>query len=106
MSAARWIASHGVRVWADGDCLTLEGLAALGPQRAAEIVAFARENKLQLLNELGGPSGLPACPCMGCGQPFMPSDENKRYCRVRCFDTMRPTAGHVLCKKQEFSRHG
>lgn len=106
MNPVQWIESLGVRVWVDGDRLTLEGLAALGPQRASEVVAYARENKLQLLNELGGPSGLPARPCLGCGQLFTPQDENKRYCKVRCFDTMRPTACGVFCKKQELNRHG
>lgn len=106
MSAVRWLSSQGVRVWADGGSLTLEGLAALGPQRASEVVAYARENKLQLLKELGGPLGLPARPCMGCGRLFSPQDENKRYCHVRCFDTMTRAEGDVLCKKQELCRNG
>jgi len=59
MSAAGWIAARGVRVWAEGDALTLEGLASLPPGQAAEVLAFARQNKARLLEELGGPSGLP-----------------------------------------------
>lgn len=89
MSAARWIESRGVRVWAEGDSLTLEGLAALGPEQASEVLAFARQNKAQILEELGEPPGLPARPCLGCGKPFTPSDENKVYCRAWCFNHMR-----------------
>lgn len=89
MSAARWIESRGVRVLAEGDALTLEGMAGLSPEQADEVLAFARQHKAQLLEELGGPSGLPVRPCLGCGKPFMPSDENKIFCRARCFNTMR-----------------
>jgi hypothetical protein len=59
MSAARWLVSQGVRVLAEGDTLTLEGLAALTPEQAAKVVAYARQNKARLLEELGGLSGLP-----------------------------------------------
>lgn len=69
--------------------LTLEGLAALDPEQASEVLHFARQNKARLLEELGGPPGLPVRPCLGCGKPFTPSDENKVFCRARCFNTMR-----------------
>jgi len=59
MSAARWLVSQGVRVLAESDTLTLEGLAALTPEQAAKVVAYARQNKARLLEELGGLSGLP-----------------------------------------------
>lgn len=58
MNATHWIKSCGVRVLAEGNALTLEGLAALTPDQASEVLAFARQNKARLLNELGGPSGL------------------------------------------------
>lgn len=59
MSAVRWIESRGVRVLAEGDSLTLEGLAALGPEQASEVLTYARQNKARLLEELRGPSGFP-----------------------------------------------
>ena len=89
MTAACWIESRGIRVWAEGDALTLEGLAALEPEQASEVLAFARQNKALLLEELGGPSGLPVRLCRGCGKPFTPYDQNKVYCQARCFNTMR-----------------
>jgi hypothetical protein len=88
MSAARWIESRGVRVWAEGDALTLDGLAALRPDQAFEVLAFARQNKARLLEELAQLSALPARRCLGCGKPFMPTDDNKVYCRAKCFSTM------------------
>ncbi|WP_089274640.1 hypothetical protein [Humidesulfovibrio mexicanus] len=84
MSVARWIESRGVRVWAEGDALTLEGLAALEPEKASEVLTFARQNKKQLLEELGR-----QIACRGCGMTFTPSDPSKVYCRARCFNTMR-----------------
>lgn len=59
MNATRWIESRGIRVWAKGDSLTLEGLAALEPEQASEVLNYARQNKAQLLDELRGPSDLP-----------------------------------------------
>lgn len=59
MNAARWFESQGVRLLAEGDALTLEGLAALAPEQAAEVVAFARQNKARLLEELGASQRLP-----------------------------------------------
>lgn len=59
MNAVRWVESRGVRVLAEGDALILEGLAALTPEQASEVLAFARQNKARLLQELGGALGLP-----------------------------------------------
>ncbi len=84
MTAARWIESRGVRVWAEGDSLTLAGMSALTPEQAAEVLAYARQNKARLLEELGA-----QIACRGCGKPFTPSDPNKVFCRARCFNTMR-----------------
>jgi len=86
MTAAKWIESRGVKVLAEGDSLTLAGLSALTPDQAGQVLAFARQNKMQLLEELGG---LPTRRCLGCGQPFVPSDENKVYCKAKCFSTAR-----------------
>lgn len=89
MSAARWIESRGVRVRAEGVALTLEGLAGIPSELAAEVLAFARQNKAQLLEELGEPPGLPTRPCVGCGKPFTPSHESMVYCRAWCFNHVR-----------------
>lgn len=86
MSAARWIESRGVRVLAEGGALTLEGLAGIPSALAAEVLAFARQNKARLLEELGEPPGLPARLCLGCGEPFTPSHESMVYCRAWCFN--------------------
>lgn len=59
MNSTRWIESRGIRVWAKGDSLTLEGLAALEPGQASEVLNYARQNKAQLLEELRGSSDLP-----------------------------------------------
>ncbi len=84
MTAARWIESRGIRVWAEGGALTLEGLAALEPEQASKVLAFARQNKARLLEELGG-----QIACRGCGKPFTPSDPNKVFCRAWCFNHVR-----------------
>ncbi len=89
MNAARWIESRGVRVWAEGDSLTLDGLDEITPELASEVVAYARQNKVLLLEELMGGFGPLARLCLGCGKPFKPSDENKVYCRAGCANTMR-----------------
>ena len=86
MTAAKWIKTFGVQVTVEGDSLSLAGLASLTPGQAAEVLAYARQNKARLLEELGG---LPARRCLGCGQPFVPSDENKVYCKAKCFSTAR-----------------
>ena len=33
--------------------------------------------------------GLSVRLCMGCGNPFTPSDDNKVYCRAKCWNTLR-----------------
>lgn len=84
MTAAKWIESCGVQVTAEGDSLRLVGLASLTPGQAAEVLAFARQNKTRLLEELGA-----QVDCRGCGKPFTPSDPNKVYCCAKCFSTAR-----------------
>ena len=32
-------------------------------------------------------SGLPVRLCLGCGNPFTPSADNKVYCRAKCWNT-------------------
>lgn len=59
MNATQWVESKGVRVWAEGDTLTLEGLSCLAPEQAASLVEYARENKARLLEELEGVVELP-----------------------------------------------
>ncbi len=90
MSAARWIEAQGVRVWAKGDSITLEGLDTIRPELASRVLAFAKQNKGQLLIELGGPSGLPARQCLGCGKSFVPSNPVKVYCQAKCCNTCKP----------------
>lgn len=62
MSAVRWIESQGVRVQCEGDSLILEGLDEIRPELASEVLAFARQNKAQLLAELGGAASIPWPP--------------------------------------------
>lgn len=33
--------------------------------------------------------GLPVRLCLGCGNPFTPSDDNKVYCQAKCWNTPR-----------------
>lgn len=58
MSAARWLESQGIRVWAKDDALTLEGLSALTPENEAKVLDYARQNKTRLLEELRAPVAL------------------------------------------------
>jgi hypothetical protein len=72
-----------------GERIKLVGLDRLTEEQARGAIHFARQNKARLLEELGEPPGLPARPCLGCGKPFMPKDENKVYCRAWCFNHMQ-----------------
>lgn len=92
MTATTWIEGRGVRVRVKGGNVILEGLAALGQDGAAEVMAYARQHKARLLEELGGPSGPPPRECRGCGQPFIPAHPSTVYCSARCFNTMSPLA--------------
>lgn len=58
MSIVQQIERHGARVYAEDGSLILEGLDTLEEARAREILAFARQNKVLLLSELGESSGL------------------------------------------------
>lgn len=89
MSELSWIVAHGVRVRPDGELLVLEGLSALGKERAAEVVAYARKNKASILLELANPAHRPERQCLGCGKLFTPTREAVLYCQARCFNTVQ-----------------
>lgn len=55
MSASRWIESQGVRVQVEDDKIILD-LKALGQKHRAEVLAFARQNKKKILEEVGDTS--------------------------------------------------
>ncbi len=67
-----------------GERIKLVGLDRLPEEQAREAINFARQHKAKLLQELMGGFGPLARLCLGCGKPFMPSDENKVYCRAGC----------------------
>lgn len=90
MSVTTHLRNLGVEVLPlHGERIKLVGLDRLPEEQAWGAIDFARQNKARLLEELGEPSGLPARPCLGCGKPFTPSDENKVYCRAWCFNHVR-----------------
>ena len=89
MSMATHLRNLGVEVLPlHGERIKLVGLDRLPEDQARGALDFARQNKAQLLAELMGGFGPLARLCLGCGKPFTPSDENKVYCRAKCFNTM------------------
>ena len=90
MSMTAHLRNLGVEVLPlHGERIKLVGLDQLTEEQARSAIDFARQNKARLLEELGGPAGLPPRLCLGCGEPFTPSHESMVYCRAWCFNHVR-----------------
>lgn len=89
MTFATHLRNLGVEVLhLHGERIKLVGLDRLPEVQARAAIDFARQNKARLLEELGKPTGLPACLCLGCGKLFTPSNASKVYCQAKCSNTM------------------
>lgn len=89
--AAKWRNRAADRLTPATDSIrNIRTIRTIPPQtNSANTANYANAIPPPALSTDGVPSGLPVHLCLGCGNPFTPSDENKVYCRAKCFSTMR-----------------